>query len=76
MPSSRSILGTNLVKVFAKNIPKIGPLEPNARHIVVGDLDKLLQAEHPRMLRKAGGLNFLPRYVAKCLDEVNNCSLS
>lgn len=36
----------HLVKVVSNNLPDPGPLQPNATHVVVGDLHYLLQAEH------------------------------
>lgn len=36
----------HLVKVVSNNLPDPGPLQPDATHVVVGDLHNLLQAEH------------------------------
>jgi hypothetical protein len=39
-----------LVEVFPKNIPQIRPLQTDAVHVVVRDLDQLLQTEQSWLL--------------------------
>lgn len=36
----------HLVKVVSNDLPDPGPLQPDAPHVVVGDLNYFLQAEH------------------------------
>ena len=39
-----------LVEMFPEDIPQVRPLQTNAVHIVVRDLDQLLQTEQARLL--------------------------
>lgn len=40
----------HLVEVVSNDLPDAGPLQPDAVHIVIGDFNNLLQAEHPRLV--------------------------
>jgi hypothetical protein len=44
---------TDLVEVLAEDLPDARPLEPDPGHVVVRDLDELLQAEEARVIRAA-----------------------
>lgn len=65
----------HLVEVFSQDVPQIRPLETNPIHVVVRDLDQLLETEQSRMLGEAGGLNFFPGNIAQGLDEIYDSSL-
>lgn len=43
---------THLVKVVSNDLPDPGPLQPDAPHVVIRDLNYLLQAEHTWMCRR------------------------
>lgn len=45
-------VSTDLVEVVSYDLPNARPLQPDAVHVVVGDLHDLLQAEHPRLVRR------------------------
>ncbi len=64
-----------LIEMLPDDIPKIGPLKTDTTHVVVGDLDKLLQTEQPRMLRKTGWLYLFPSDITQSLHEINDGSL-
>ena len=58
--------------MLAEDVPQVRPLQTDAAHVVVRDLDQLLQAEQPRVLRQPRGLDLLPRHVAQGLDKVHD----
>lgn len=43
---------SDLVEVVSYDLPDPRPLQPDAVHVVVGDLHDLLQAEHPGLVRR------------------------
>lgn len=47
----RAFTVTYLIEVLAEYCPNTRPLQTNATHIVVADLDNLLQREHARRMR-------------------------
>jgi hypothetical protein len=61
-----------LIEVFTKDVPDAGPLETNTIHIVVRNVDQLLQAESAGLLRHTRRGYFLPRDIAKRSDEVDD----
>ena len=63
-------MATHMVEVLAENCPQTRPLHADAPHVVVGDLDDLLQREQPRIVRHAGALDLLPRHVTQRLHKV------
>ena len=48
------LVTADLVEVLAEDLPHAGPLQTDTVHVVVRDLDQLLQAEQPGVLRNAG----------------------
>ena len=66
---------THLVEVLSQDVPQIRPLKTDTVHVVVRDLDQLLQAEQPRMLGCSRGLDLFPRDIAQRTNEVDNCGL-
>lgn len=40
---------SHLVEVVSDDLPDPGPLQPDAAHVVVGDLHYFLEAEHSRV---------------------------
>jgi hypothetical protein len=65
----------NLVEVLSDDEEHGGPFETDAVHVVVANLDELLQAEHSRLFGETGSLNLLPRDFRKRTDEVNDGGL-
>ena len=59
---------TDLVEVVADVLPDAGPLQPDAAHVVVGDLHDLLQAEHAGV---GGAGQFVQRHLAQRLGELH-----
>lgn len=43
--------GAHLVEVVAEHLPDARPLQTDTPHVVVRNLDDLLQTEHPRLSR-------------------------
>ena len=62
--------------MLSQNVPQIRPFETNTVHVVVRDLDQLLQTEQPGVLRHTGRLNLYPRDIAERPHEVDNGSLA
>ena len=44
------LVTADLIEVLAEDLPHAGPLQTDTVHVVVRDLDKLLQAEESRVL--------------------------
>ena len=63
---------THLVEVFPENHPDAAPLQPDAVHVVIRNLDELLQAKHTRPCGRAGRLDLFPRDFAESLDKVDD----
>ena len=59
---------THCIEVHSNDLPHSAPLQPHTVHVVVGDLDDLLEAEHAGMGR-AG--QFLVRHGTQGLNKVN-----
>ncbi|KAK5633777.1 hypothetical protein RRF57_009491 [Xylaria bambusicola] len=66
-------MATNFVEMLAKYSPNIGPLEPYSGHIVVADLDNLLQTVRARRVIGTGHLDLVPAHLGKSLGKVNDC---
>lgn len=58
--------------MLSENLPDVGPLETNPTHVVIRDLDQLLEGEEARTIRSARRLDLLPRDVAEGLDELDD----
>lgn len=61
--------------MHSENLPDVGPLETNSTHVVVRDLDQLLEGEETRTIRSARRLDLLPRDVAEGLNELDDGGL-
>jgi len=55
--------------VLAQHLPDARPLEADAAHVVVGDLDQLLQTEHARVRRLA---ELVHRHAAQRAHKVHH----
>ena len=54
--------------MVAEDLPYSGPLQPDTSHVVVWDLNKFLQTEHPRMSHIG---QFIKRHGAQSLDKLD-----
>lgn len=57
-----------LIKMISNNLPDSGPLQPYPAHVVVRNLDDLLQAEHSRV---GGGEQLIHGYRTEPANEIH-----
>jgi hypothetical protein len=63
-----AVVVTHCVEVHSDDLPHSAPLQPHTVHVVVGDLNDLLDAEHPRV---GGAGELLVRHGTQRLNKVN-----
>lgn len=61
--------------MLSQDEPDRRPFEADSAHVVIGNLDELLQAEDARLLRQTRRLDLLPRDVTQRLNKVDDGSL-
>jgi len=65
----RVVVAADGVEVREQDLPDWRPLEANAVHIIMGNFDNLLHAEHARLLDR---VDLLQGNGAEALDKLHN----